>query len=93
MAAELVIFLVIIGAGAAVCIGWAIYNHYRTRLNSSDMQDNREAEMEQTQYMREVRFRNKEDLTRMYGYRAPSVARGLGYGPERQDYDDRSSAW
>ncbi|GAB7362322.1 hypothetical protein MBLNU230_g2337t1 [Neophaeotheca triangularis] len=95
MAPELVIFLVIIGAAAAIAIGWGISHNYRRRLNNADMQDNREAQMDQVNYMREVRFRNKDTLQRAYGYPAqvPYMApSGMGY-EEGRDYDERSSAW
>jgi hypothetical protein len=64
IAPALIIFLVIVGGGALVCIGCAIYGFY-----SDDFNDNgwRNRTPEQDAYMKEVRERNWSKLPRMAG--------------------------
>jgi hypothetical protein len=73
IAPSLIIFLVILGAGAMVCCGFAIYRFYG---NNVDDQSNRLIRSpEQDSYMREVRERAWSKLpTNAYGRSGQNLA-------------------
>jgi len=74
IAPALIIFLVIVGGGAMVCIGFAIYRFYGEDLNHNSWKNRTP---EQDAYMREVRERNWKKL--------PKTGRGKVYRPSHQD--------
>lgn len=61
-----VILLVILGAGASVIVGYAIFRFFGQ--DGPKESTNVGSEFNQAQYMRDVRLRNQEDLAGMYGY-------------------------
>jgi hypothetical protein len=72
MAPALIVFLCILGAGFAVCIGFAIFRFYGDSGNSDFWQ---KRNPEQDAYMREIRERNWHRLSRITGqniYSAPN---------------------
>ena len=62
----LVIFLVILGAGAAVVLGYSVFRFFCQDGPKESIDIG--GEFNQAQYMRDVRLRNQEDLAGMYGY-------------------------
>lgn len=62
LAPSLIIFLVILGGGALVCIGFAVYRFWGDEL---EHQQFKSRTPEQDQYMREVRERNWSKIPRM----------------------------
>jgi hypothetical protein len=65
MAPSLIIFLVILGAGALVCCGFAVFRFYGGDIEDDSTRFKRNPE--QDQYMREVRERTWRKLPRLGG--------------------------
>lgn len=63
----LVIFLVILGAGAAVIVGYASMRFF-CQDGPKESTNGIGSEFNQAQYMRDVRLRNQENLAGDYGY-------------------------
>jgi hypothetical protein len=66
----LVTFLVIVGAGFAVLICFAISHRFMpTRRSSSADNPDAPSDMSQASYMAQVRDRNRQDLLHKYGWK------------------------
>ncbi|KXT05695.1 hypothetical protein AC578_5634 [Pseudocercospora eumusae] len=65
MNAQVVVVCVIVGAGAAVLIGYATTRYFFSNTSNSDGPTD---EFNQAAYMREVRLRNVEQIGAMNGY-------------------------
>lgn len=80
IAPALIIFLVILGAGAMVCCGFAIMRFYGGDVEDQSHWNNRSPE--QDSYMREVRERNWGKLPKL-GIQQPysSANRNLAHAP------------
>ncbi|KAF7195864.1 hypothetical protein HII31_02744 [Pseudocercospora fuligena] len=72
MNAQVVVVCVIVGAGAAVLIGYATTRYFFSNTSSSDGPTD---EFNQAAYMREVRLRNVEQIGAMNGYGHRHMAR------------------
>lgn len=72
IAPSLVVFLVILGAGALVLVGYAIGHRFTARAGrSADYRDGWAGVEEGSQlgYMQAVRQRNRDEMARVFGWR------------------------
>jgi hypothetical protein len=80
MAPSLIIFLVILGAGALVCCGFAVFRFYGGDNEDDSTQFKRTPE--QDRYMREVRERTWRKLPRLGGRDAYNYSdRSMAHAP------------
>jgi hypothetical protein len=86
MAPSLIIFLVILGAGALVCCGFAVFRFYGGDIEDDSSRFKRTPE--QDQYMREVRERTWHKLPKL-GVRDPYKYsnRSMAHAPTSPRYD------
>jgi len=78
IAPALIIFLVILGAGALVCCGFAVYRFYGGEPEDDSRRFHRSPE--QDSYMREVRERSWRKLPQL-GMPKPYYQSNLGHAP------------
>ena len=64
---EVIVLLVILGAGGAVLLGWAITNHYQNPHGARDLSGLGNGEQSQAQYMRELRLRQQDNIAHSLG--------------------------
>lgn len=93
LGAQAVTVIVIVGCGGGLLMAYAIGRFFiNQRADGSDIESAREAgEKRQTEYMRDVRTRNRQTLTGTYGYPSPSPAytpRGSGYSTPGSYFHD-----
>lgn len=69
---QVVVLLVIVGAGLAILMGWAATHRFYLPGPKEDTQTAGN-EFSQVQYMREVRLRNMEGIAGSYGYSKGSL--------------------
>ncbi|KXS99550.1 hypothetical protein AC578_4270 [Pseudocercospora eumusae] len=68
---HVVILLCLLGAGAALLLGYAIFRYFMPSAGRNDIERPGPDGMTQVQYMRTVRLRNHEQLQAMYAPRQP----------------------
>lgn len=66
---SLVVLFIIMGAGIAVFIGWAMTHRFQGANGPRDDTETAGKEFSQVQYMRDLRMRHVEDLAAMMGGR------------------------
>ena len=70
---QVVVLLVIIGAGVAVLIGWAITNQFQPSQGARDLSGFSNGDYSQAQYQRELRLRHQDEIASSMGGRRAMV--------------------
>ena len=83
LGAQAVTVIVIVGCGGGLLMAYAIGRFFiNQRADGTDIEAAREGEKRQTEYMRDVRTRNRQTLNGTYGHATQSpgyTPRGSGY--------------